>query len=352
MNNLKSLFAPVTLGRLQLQNGIVMAPMTRSRASESDLVTDLHVEYYRQRATAGLVITEGTQPSMNGKGYCRTPGIYNQAQTTAWQEVTDAVHAEGGKIVCQIMHCGRVGSPLNKDARAESVAPSEIGCKEQIFTEKGMVDMPVPRALATEEIAGVVEEFRQATENAYAAGFDGVELHCTSGYLPAQFLSTGTNKRSDQYGGNLTNRLRFVLEVLTAMTSVDGSDRVGMRICPANPFNDLQDDNPAETFESLLHQVSPMKLAYLHVIRMPHTGLDNIRLAKTHFEGPLVLNDSYTAEEASQVIKAGDAAAVSFGRLFVANPDLVERFRQGSDLNPVDFSTLYTSGAEGYTDYP
>ena len=345
------LLQPVSLGRLQLRNRIIMAPMTRSRAGDGDLVGPMQVTYYQQRASAGLIISEGVHPSPNGKGYCRTPGIFNAAQVEAWRSVTDAVHAEGGLMVCQIMHCGRVGHPDNKDSGTEMVAPSAIAAGEQIYTDQGMQDMPVPRKLATDEIARVIDEYRQATVNAYAAGFDGVELHCTSGYLPAQFLSTGSNRRDDRYGGSLENRLRFVIEVLQAMASVGGADRVGIRICPGNPFNGLQDDNPAETFQALLERLSPMGLAYLHVIRMD-AGVDNISLAKTFFQGPLILNDSYRPAEAAAAIASGDAAAVSFGRAFIANPDYVERVRSGASLNKIDMKTLYLPGAEGYTDYP
>ena len=352
MSHSEILFTPINLGRINLANRVVMAPMTRSRAGIDDCVSQLHVDYYSQRASAGLVITEGTHPSVNGKGYCRTPGIYNQAQIEAWREVTDGVHGQGGKIVCQIMHCGRVGGVSNKAVGAETLAPSAIQCHEKIFTEEGMVDMPLARALSADEIPGIIEEHRQATQNAFDAGFDGVELHCTSGYLMAQFLSTGTNQREDEYGGSLDNRLRLVLEVLNAMASVDGADRVGMRICPGNPFNDLQDDNPVETFTALLTAVDPLNLAYLHVIRMASTGIDNIDLARTHFNGPIIVNDSYNLNEAQQVVANASAAAVSFGRWFVANPDLVERLKTGAELNRMDGRTLYSAGAKGYLDYP
>lgn len=347
------LFSPTKLGGIELANRIVMAPMTRSRAGEGDVPTDLAVEYYRQRASAGLIITEGTQPSENGKGYCRTPGIHSEAQIAAWAKVVDAVHAEGGRIVLQIMHCGRVAHPDNQSPGAEIVAPSAIQAKGQIFTDTaGMQDLAMPRALRTEEIAGVVEEYRQATVNAFKAGFDGVELHCTSGYLPAQFLSTGTNQRTDQYGGSVQNRIRFVLEVLEAMASVAGPERVGMRICPGNPFNDLHDDDPRETFAALLDAVRPMGLAYLHVIRMPRGPVDNLALAREHFGGPLIINESYSSDEAAAAIEAGEAEAVSFGRPFIGNPDLVERFRRGAPLAEFDLGSLYTPGPKGYTDYP
>lgn len=347
-----TLFDPVKLGSIELANRIIMAPMTRSRADDEDLPTDLHVQYYSQRASAGLIVTEGTQPSKVGKGYCRTPGMYSEAHVQAWKKVTDAVHAKGGRIVLQIMHCGRVGHPSNKDSGVDTVAPSAIRCRDQIFVDTGMEEMVMPRALATEEIAGVIEEYRQATKYAYAAGFDGVELHCTSGYLPAQFLSTGTNQRQDQYGGSLENRLRFVLEVLQAMASVDGPNRVGMRICPGNPFNDLQDENPHETFSALLDAVDPIGLAYLHVIRMPQGSVDNLLLAQKHFHGSVIVNDSYGLEEAQDTINSGTASAVSFGRAFIANPDLPKRLQQNLPLAKFNPGTLYTPGAVGFTDYP
>ncbi|MBB3047668.1 N-ethylmaleimide reductase [Litorivivens lipolytica] len=346
------LFTETTLGRLQLRNRVVMAPMTRSRADQAtDVPTDLMREYYQQRASAGLIITEGTQPSAEGKGYCRTPGIYTAEQIAAWKTVTSAVHAEGGQIVLQLMHCGRVASSANKGAGVRTVAPSAITANAEIFTEQGMLAMDEPEAMSEADILQTIDDYRRATENAYAAGFDGVELHCTSGYLPAQFLSTGTNQRSDDWGGSLENRLRFVLEVLKAMTGVDGSDRVGMRICPGNPFNDLHDDNHEETFAALLRWVDPMQLAYLHVIRMPQLGLDNIGLARANYSGALIVNESYDRDEAESALDE-QIQAVSFGRPFIANPDLVRRYREGLALSQMNPKTLYTPGEAGYTDYP
>lgn len=347
-----TLFEPVTLGSIELKNRIVMAPMTRSRAGDGDAPTALNAEYYAQRAGAGLIITEGTQPSPNGKGYCRTPGIHSEKQVAGWKAVADAVRAAGGTMVLQLMHCGRIASRYNKDAGAETVAPSPIQASGQMYTDaKGMVDFDVPRALETDEVAAVIEEYRQATVNAYRAGMSGVELHCTSGYLPAQFLSTGTNQRDDRYGGSVENRIRFVVEVLEAMAAVDGAARLGIRICPGNPFNDLSDEDPEETFAALLDAIRGMGLAYLHVIRMSKGPVDNIALALRHFGGPLIVNDSYSYEEANEVVALG-AAAVSFARYFISNPDLVERFASGADLAGFDPKTLYTPGPRGYTDYP
>ena len=347
------MFTPVKLGTLQLRNRIVMAPMTRSRAGVDAVPTDVMVDYYRQRASAGLVITEGIAPSADGLGYCRTPGIYNEEQVAAWRRITDAVHEEGGSIVAQIMHVGRVASALNKPSGSRTVAPSAITARGEIYTDQqGMQAFDEPQALTTEEVKVVVENYRQATANAFEAGFDGVELHCTSGYLPAQFLSSGTNKRTDNYGGTVENRARFALEALQAMASVDGASRVGMRICPDNPFNDLQDDDPQQTFDYLLQQARDLDLAYLHVIRFPKGRVDNITLGQQYFEGRLIGNESYNFEEARNAVATGVLAAVSFGRYFVGNPDLVERWQAGTALSEFDLATLYTPGEQGYSSYP
>jgi N-ethylmaleimide reductase len=347
------IFSAASLGRLALANRIVMAPMTRSRADSDAVPTAMMVDYYAQRASAGLIISEGIAPSANGLGYCRTPGLYSDAQVDGWSRVTAAVHAAGGKIVAQLMHVGRVSQRFNKPAGSETVAPSAIQAQGEIYTdEAGMQVFDKPRALRTDEISGVIEEYRLATENAFRAGFDAVELHCTSGYLPAQFLSTGTNQRTDAYGGGVQNRCRFALEVLAAMISVDGSGRVGMRICPDNPFNDISDEDPLETFEQLLGAAARLDLAYLHVIRMPSGRVDNISLAQQFFGDRLIVNDSYDIDEARSVIASGKAVAVSFGRPYIANPDLVERFRQGAALAKFDARTLYAGGEHGYSDYP
>jgi N-ethylmaleimide reductase len=347
-----TLFDAVQLGDLSLKNRIIMAPMTRSRADAQDAPTDLHVEYYRQRASAGLIISEGTQPSLNGKGYCRTPGIHSAEQIAAWRKVTDAVHAAGGLMVMQVMHVGRIAHHLNKVAEAETVAPSAIQAKGKMYTEAGMQDFDMPRALRTEEIPAVIDEYRQATKNALAAGFDGVELHATSGYLPAQFLSTGANQRTDAYGGSVAKRIRFVVETLQAMVAVAGAGRVGLRICPGNPFNDLQDDDVAATFAALLQAVTPLKLAYLHLVYLPALPVDGLQLVQEHYQGNLIINDSLDFAKATDYIAQGIAAAASFGRYYVSNPDLVERFSSGAELAPFDPATLYAAGPRGYVDYP
>ncbi|MBV8238976.1 MAG: alkene reductase [Sphingomonas sp.] len=348
-----TLFDPVALGAISLANRIVMAPMTRSRAGEGDVPNALMTEYYRQRASAGLIVTEGTQPSATGKGYCRTPGLHNAAQAAGWRAVTDAVHDAGGRIVVQLMHCGRVGSRLNKHPDAETVAPSAVQARGKIFADgAGQVEMDAPRALETQEIAGIVEEYAQSARLALAAGFDGVELHCASGYLPMQFLSTGTNRRTDRYGGSVANRIRFTIEVLEALSGAIGADRVGFRICPGNPFNDIHDDDPAETYAALLQAAAPLGLAYLHLIRLNLPQVDGVAVAAANWRGKLILNESIDFTEAQQIVGDGRADAISFGRAYIGNPDLVRRFREGAPLAPFELKGLYAAGPEGYTDYP
>ncbi|MDI6028554.1 alkene reductase [Corticibacterium sp. UT-5YL-CI-8] len=346
------LFSPVELGAFKLRNRIVMSPMTRSRAGKGDVPTELQAEYYRQRASAGLVVTEGIQPSPAGKGYCRTPGLYSAPQTEGWRRVAAAVHAEDGVVVAQLMHCGRVASRLNKEDDSEIVAPSAIRANAKIFTDKnGLVDIDKPRALEVVEIGDVVREYRQAALNAREAGLDGVELHCSSGYLPMQFLSSNSNRRTDRYGGSTENRIRFTMEVLEALGDAIGYDRVGLRLCPGFDYNDIDDDNPRETYGLLLEKSSKLGLAYLHLVRRSFPKVDNFELVKAHWRGKLILNNELTGETAAQVIAAGDADAVSFGRLFIGNPDLVSRLRRGVELAGYDTKTVYTPGPEGYTDY-
>lgn len=346
------LFEEGKLGDITIANRIVMAPMTRSRADdESDCPNQLMVDYYTQRSSAGMIITEGTHPSADGKGYCRTPGIYTEAQVAAWENVTRSVHDAGGKIVLQLMHCGRIGHPYNKKIDARILSPSAITAQGEIYTEQGMMAYPKPEAMSHADIVSTVNDYKKATENAFSAGFDGVELHCASGYLPAQFLSTGTNTRSDSYGGSLDNRLRFVSEVLEALMSVRGSGRVGLRICPGNTFNDLHDDDPTETFAALLRRINDFNLAYLHVIDLPAIGLHNRKLAQSNYSGKIILNDSFDCGSANAALEDSQIAAIAFGRPFIANPDLPARFLNGAPLREFDKRTLYTPGKRGYTDY-
>lgn len=347
------LFEPVLLGELALRNRIVMAPMTRSRAHADGTPGPLHVAYYAQRASAGLIVAEGTYPSEEGKGYCRTPGIVTPEQIDAWRRVTDAVHQQGGSIVLQLMHVGRVASHHNKAPGAETIAPSAIRARGTLYTDaKGMVEMDMPRALETNEVVRVIDDYRQSAVNAMAAGFDGVELHCSSGYLPMQFLLECANQRTDGYGGALTARVRFTVETLEAIAGAIGAGRVGLRICPGNPYNDMRDDQPVSTYGALLDAVSPLGLAYLHVSRSRDPALDAMALARRHFRGPLILNDGFDGATAAQALAGGVGQAASFARHFIANPDLVARLRAGAPLAAFDRALLYTAGARGYTDYP
>lgn len=345
-----TLFDEVTIGDIFCKNRIFMAPMTRSRADKDDAPSKITALYYGQRAGAGLIITEGVYPNIDGKGYVRTPGIVTDKQISGWKSVVDAVHDKGGKIVMQIMHCGRIASYHNKAMNARTLAPSAIRANGEIYSDiSGMVPMDIPEEMTLVEIKQTIKDYIKSAKNALAAGFDGVELHCTSGYLPAQFLSTGTNHRQDIYGGSLSNRLRFTTEVLEGLIKTIGAGRVGLRICPGNPFNDLKDCNPEETFRELIAQANMLKVGYLHVIRMK-AGVDNVKLA-SEFQGDIILNDSYNLERGNRALKNKEADAISFGRAFIANPKLVESFKGNMELSLPDFKTLYTPGPKGYIDY-
>lgn len=345
------LFSPVQFGRLKLNNRILMAPMTRSRAELDGCANALMAEYYQQRATAGLIISEGVYPSEDGKGYCRSPGIADAKQQQSWAEVNAKLQQAGGQMVMQLMHCGRIASRFNKAPNSRTVAPSSIQAKGEIYTDAAQMQaFETPEALSLNEIAQVIAEYQAAAQRAIAAGCVGVELHCTSGYLPAQFLSSGTNQRQDQYGGNVENRIRFVVETLSALSSAIGADRVGLRICPGNSFNDLHDEQPEQTFRALLAALKPLNLAYLHLIRAT-PGIDSIALANEFFAGKIILNDGFDAQEAEQILQQGLAQAISFGRAFIANPDFPARLQRDEALAEFDHKTLYTPGAEGYTNY-
>jgi len=348
-----ALFAPVRFGDIALNNRVIMAPMTRSRADANGVPTAIMAEYYAQRAHAGLIIAEGSAPCADGLGYCRTPGIYNTGQIHAWRRVTDAVHARGGKIALQLMHCGRIGSRHSKPPGARTVAPSAIAANVQIFSDNaGLVKADIPEALTLDEITQVIAEYRQAAINARVAGFDGVELHATSGYLPMQFMAENTNRREDGYGGSLANRIRFTLEVLTAMADAIGPGRVGLRVCPGNPYNDVHDSTPAATLHALLEGIREMNLAWLHLMRSPLEGLDAFAIARAEFAGALIVNDGFDLDSAVEIVSVRGADAVSFGRHFIANPDLLERWREHKPLAQLDRNTLYTPGPAGYSDYP
>lgn len=351
MNN--PLFVALTLGSLRLSNRIVMSPMTRDRAGPGDVPTDLMVEYYRQRASAGLIVTEGVQPSAVGKGYWRTPGIWSQEQIEGWAKVAAAVHAEGGQIVMQIMHCGRVVVPANRGYDAEIIAPSALACPDKVPGPDGIPSPTgTPRALAADELPTLAEEFAFAARNARAAGIDGVELHASSGYLINQFLNPASNRRTDEFGGSGANRARFPLMVLKSMADAIGADRVGLRFSPGNPYNGMDVSAPEDTFIPLLQGVEPLGLAYLHVLDMQLKDLDTLAMVRAHCSAPIVANNMLTADSGRALIEAGRAEAISFGRAFIANPDLVARLRTGAPLAKPDYSLLYTGEEKGYVDYP
>lgn len=347
------LFEPLVLGELRLANRIVMAPMTRNRADPDGVPGELMAEYYAQRSEAGLIVAEGTWPSAVGQSYCRQPGIASAAHIAGWKRVTDAVHARGGLIVLQIMHGGRIGSHHIKPAGIESVAPSALQAAGEVMTDSvGMQPYDMPRALTTSEVRAVVQEHAQAAMNAREAGFDGVELHGTSGYLPMQFLSSGTNLRTDEYGGAAANRARFAFECLREMAAAIGAGRVGLRLNPGNTYNDTSDEDSAATHAELMRQAATLELAYLHVMRAPLTELDAFELARSHFGERLILNDGFDPGNAEQALQSHPGAALSFARHFIGNPDLVNRMRLGQPLTRFDRKTLYTPGAAGYTSYP
>ncbi|WP_236191219.1 alkene reductase [Pseudomonas pharyngis] len=345
------LFSEIQVGRHTLSNRIVMAPMTRSRADDDGVPTDLVATYYGQRASAGLIISEGVFPVALGKGYTRTPGIETDEQVAAWKQVTDAVHARGGRIFMQLMHCGRVSHPSLLANGAQPQAPSAIKVAGQTYTANGLQDFIIPHALSIVEIAAVVEGYRQAARRAIKAGFDGVELHAASGYLPEQFLSTGSNQRDDEYGGPVENRVRFVLEVLAAMVDEIGGDRVGIKISPEMNFNDIIDANPQETYTHLVEQLRAFNLAYLHVALFGAT-FDYHAALRPVFAGRYLIGSGLDKDTAESLISSGQADAVVFGSAFIANPDLPERLRSGAELNTADKNTFYAPGPEGYIDYP
>lgn len=348
-----SLFSPVRIGDLDLANRVVMSPMTRDRAGPGDVPNELMIAYYRQRASAGLIVTEGAQPSAVGKGYWRTPGIHSAEQIEGWRKVADAVHAEGGRIVIQLMHCGRVVVPANRGFDAEVIAPSAIPCPAQVPGPDGVpVDCAMPRAIELSEIPLLVEEYAQAARNAVAAGLDGVELHCASGYLINQFLNPVSNHRTDAYGGAVENRIRFPIEVLKAMADAIGPGRVGVRIAPGNPYNGMDPTDPEATFAPFIKAVDPLGLAYVHVIDMGLEGLDTIGMLRANWSGAIIINNNFNAETAQAALDQGRAEAVSFGRPFISNPDLVARMQQGAPLAKVDYAHLYTGEEKGFTDYP
>jgi N-ethylmaleimide reductase len=346
-----NLFSPVTLGDYSLRNRMVMAPMTRSRSDAQGVPSPLAVDYYGSRADAGLIISEGTGPSPAGMGYARTPGIYTPAQIAAWRKVTDAVHARGGTIFLQIMHVGRIAHSANRTIPDPPVAPSAVRAAGEMWTDsQGLQPFDIPRALELSEIPAVIDEYAAATRHALAAGFDGVELHAASGYLPNQFISPGVNKRTDAYGGSIENRIRFAVEALAAMIGEAGSPgKVGIKVSPGMNFNDIGHDDPLPAYLALATAIAPHHPAYLHVMR---AGIGAEAALREAFPGTLLVGGGFTKDEAKQTLVEGRADAIVFGSAYVANPDLVTRFERDAPLNAPDASTFFTPGPKGYTDYP
>ncbi len=348
------LFSPVNLGDLVLPNRILMAPLTRCRADAEHVPTPMMATYYAQRASAGLLIAEATMIAEGNSAFWREPGIHSAAQVAGWKRVTDAVHVAGGRIVLQLWHGGRAAHPALNDGQ-QPVSASALAIQDSVNTPQGKLPYVMPRALADEEIPQVVAQFRTAAENAKAAGFDGVEVHGANGYLLDQFLRDGTNHRDGPYGGSLENRARLLLEVTDAVIGVWGAGRVGVRISPLNSYNDIADSDPVALTAHVARQLDSRRLAYLHVMRADFFGKqtgDVVSAARQNYQGNLVVNMGYGVEEASQVVGRGAAAAVAFGAVFIANPDLVERFANGWPLAQPDVATFYTQGEEGYTSYP
>jgi N-ethylmaleimide reductase len=352
------LFTPWQLGPYTLPNRIVMAPLTRCRADARLAPHALNAKYYEQRASAGLIVSEATQVSPQGIGYPGTPGMYTEEQVAGWRLVTGAVHAAGGRIFAQLWHVGRSSHNVYQADGVDPVSSSAVAIRGNIQTPQGMQPYPTPRPLTLDEIPGVIDQFRQAARLALSAGFDGVELHGANGYLPDQFLRDGVNQRTDVYGGSIENRARFHLEATRALIEVWGADRVGVRISPSGSFNDMSDSNPRATFGYLAERLNELKIVYLHVVEMTagdqrrNNEVVPVGFFRPLFRGALIANGGYTLERAQQTLAAGDADAIAFGVLFLANPDLPERFRRGAELNTPDPKTFYGGGEKGYVDYP
>ena len=348
------LYEPYSLGSLELQNRIVMAPMTRSRAI-GNVPNDLMAEYYGQRSSAGLIVTEGTAPSPNALGYARIPGNFSEQQVAGWRKVTAAAHRGGAKIFLQLMHTGRIAHPLNMPQGAEVVAPSAVRAAGKMWTDQsGMQDFPTPRALETHEIAAVISEYVAASKNAIKADFDGIELHGANGYLIEQFLNPGTNRRNDQYGGSAANRNRFAVEVAGAVASAIGAGKTAVRISPFNTFNDMVGDYAEipQQYESLAKELGALRLAYVHVVAFVKVGEPLLRAIKKAFGGPIIINGALDPQKAQAAFDAGYADLAAFASSFLANPDLPHRLKNGLPLNTPDKDTFYSADAKGYTDYP
>ncbi len=355
------LLEPSQLGPYSLKNRLVMAPLTRNRASAGNVPNALNAEYYRQRSSAGLIITEATQISPQGQGYPFTPGIHSAEQIAGWQLVTHAVHEEGGRIFLQLWHVGRVSHPCFQPNGALPVAPSAIAPAGDAATFTGPQPYVIPRALETAEIPGIIADYRQAAQNAMAAGFDGVEVHSANGYLLDQFLHDGSNQRQDDYGGSIANRARLLLEVMAAVVEVWGSDRVGVRLSPSGTFGSMADSDPQALFTYVVQQLDPLNLAYVHIVEprvQANETVENPDMAlsttyfRTLYRGALISAGGHNRYTGEATLQAGDADFVAYGRLYISNPDLAQRFALNVPLNPYNRDTFYGGDAQGYTDYP
>jgi N-ethylmaleimide reductase len=354
-----ALFEPTTLGKLQLKNRIVMAPMTRSRAVEANTPNQLMAEYYAQRASAGLILTEGTSPSPNGTGYARIPGIWDKRQVAGWRKVTDAVHAKGGRIFVQLMHTGRIGHPLNLPASAQLLAPSAIAAEGTIHTDaQGVQPYPVPRAMSEAEVWAAVDEFTQAGRNAMAAGFDGVELHGANGYLLEQFLSPHTNQRDDAWGGSVDKRIGFVVEVAKRSAAAIGADHMGIRLSPYGANGGMKPYPEIDaTYVELVTRLAPYGLLYIHLVDHSSMGAPQVpeklkSALRRAWPRTVILAGGLNRELAEAALRDGKGDLFAFARSFLANPDLVARMERNLPQNPPDPATFYTPGPKGYTDYP
>ncbi len=350
-----NLFSDATIGKMKLRNRMVMAPMTRNRAAEGNSPQQMNVEYYRQRASAGLIITEAAQVSAEGVGYPATPGIYSEQQVAGWRKITDAVHNEGGHIYLQLWYCGRISHPDLLPDKQTPVAPSAIRPEGEAVTFEGMKAFVEPRALETNEIKNIVAQYKHAAQMAKQAGFDGVEIHAANGYLLDQFLRDATNQRSDEYGGNAENRMRFLNEVIDAVLEVWDSHGVGIRLSPENSFNDISDSSPQAHFNYFITQLNARNLAYIHLLEgdmMSKSRNLDYRALRDAYNGIYIANNAYDKARAEAAINNGDCDLVAFGIPFLANPDLVHRYQNDLKLNEADQNTFYGGDETGYTDYP
>lgn len=351
---MQTLFQALQVGAINLPNRILMAPLTRCRAEDQHIPSNLMAEYYAQRASAGLIIAEATMVMEGNSAFWMEPGIYSEAQVAGWQKTTDAVHTAGGKIFLQLWHGGRACHPLLNNGR-QPVAPSPIAITGEVHTPEGKKPYVIPRQLRDDELPSIVLGFRKAAENAKLAGFDGVEVHGANGYLLDEFLRDGANKRTGPYGGSLENRARLLFEVIETVCDVWGSDRVGLRISPLNSFNSMIDSDPIGLSTWLATRLNEFRLAYLHVMRgdfFQQQSGDILSPIRAHYQGIIIGNMGYSSKEAADAISEGELDAVAFGTAFLANPDLPARFKQDAPLNQPDPATFYFNGAKGYTDYP